>query len=339
MTTVMRDEIAEQPHVIAGLVDGFAGDVDSVRELVTTRPDAVVLVGRGSSDNAATLGRYAIEYASGRPVALASPSLITRYRARLDYRNVLVVSLSQSGRTPEITDTVAALRHAGARTIAVTNDPDSPLAAAAELTLALRAGTERAVPATKTVTAQMLRMLVVAAALGEGFLTTHDVEGLPDAVASLITATGGAAQLAQRWNDAPILLVVARGALLAAAEETALKIREAAGITAIATSSSDLVHGPIAAVDRGQAVLLLDADPATAADMTEVAGRLDALAASTARLGTEPSDALSIPVGLTPFVVPILATVRGQQLALELALARGHDPDAPTGLTKVTVTR
>jgi glucosamine--fructose-6-phosphate aminotransferase (isomerizing) len=339
MTTLMRDEITEQPRILADLVDRFAADVASVRALITTPPDAVVLVGRGSSDNAATLGRYAIEYASGRPVALASPSLITRYRARLDYRNVLVVGLSQSGRTPEITETVAVLRASGARAIAVTNDVDSPLAASAELTLGLGAGTERAVPATKTVTAQMLRMLVIAAALGDGFLTSRDLDGLPEAVATVAADAEPAAVLARRWTAARTMLVVARGASLAAAEETALKIREAAGITAIATSSADLVHGPIAAVEHGDAVLLVDSDPATSDDMNELARRLAELGAGTARLGTGAADALTIPGGLNQFLVPILATVRGQQLALELALARGRNPDAPAGLTKVTVTR
>lgn len=339
MTTIMEVEIAEQPKVLAELVTRFADDVTLVRRLVGARPEAIVLVGRGSSDNAATLGRYAIEYACGRPVALAAASLITRYRARLDYDNVLVVGLSQSGRTPEVTDTVAALRQAGARTIAVTNDSESPLADAAELTLPLYAGIERAVPATKTVSAQMLRMLVIAAALGDQFLTAGDLDGLPDAVSALTCEPHAAAELAQRWSRTRTLLVAARGTLLAAAQETALKIRETTGITAIATSSSDLVHGPIAAIDRGDPVLLLDADPTTTSDMGELALRLGHLGTSSARIGTAATDTLSIPPGFGPFVVPILATVRGQQLALELALARGHDPDAPTGLTKVTATR
>lgn len=339
MTTIMEDEIAEQPQVLADLVTRFTDDVTLVRDLVSEPPEAIVLVARGSSDNAATLGRYAIEYACGRPVALAAPSLITRYRARLDYRNVLVVGLSQSGFTPEITDTVAALRQAGARTIAVTNDDQSPLADTAELTLPLCAGIERAVPATKTVTAQMLRMLAIAAALGEGFLTSRDLDGLSDAVSALTSEPHGAAELAQRWSSARTLLVAARGALLAAAQETALKIRETTGITAVATSSSDLVHGPIAAIGRGDRVLLLDADPTTTSDMDELALRLHQLGTSNARLGTAATDTLSIPPGFGPFVVPILATVRGQQLALELALARDHNPDAPTGLTKVTATR
>jgi len=336
---LMDAEMAEQPALLARLVDGFAGDVAAVAGLVVEPPSAVVLVGRGSSDNAAVLGRYAIEMATGRPVALAAPSLTTRYGGLPDYRDVLVVALSQSGQTPEIASTVRALRAAGARVLVITNDERSPVAAAAQLVLPLGVGPERAVPATKTVTAQMLKLLAVAAALGPLPLSREALEQLPAAVAGVIADRAPATALAQRWSGADGLLVVARGLLLAAALETALKVRESAGVTAIGTSSADLLHGPIAAVQPGSAVLLVDGDPATAADLRDLGARLVALGVSAARMGTGGDDELALAPGLEPLLLPIVATVRGQQLAGALARVRGMDPDAPAGLSKVTRTK
>lgn len=335
---LMDGEMAEQPALLSRLVDGFAADVAAVAGLAAEPPSAVVLVGRGSSDNAAVLGRYAIELATGRPTALAAPSLVTRYGGAPDYRGVLVVALSQSGQTPEIASTVRALRTAGARVLAITNDERSPVAGAAQLVLPLGAGPERAVPATKTVTAQMLKVLAVAAALGPLPLPREALEQLPAAVAGVLVDPAPATALAQRWSGTGGLLVVARGLLLAAALETALKVRESAGVTAIGTSSADLLHGPIAAVQPGSAVLLVDGDPATSADLRDLGARLAELGVPAARMGTGDADELTLPPGLQPLLLPIVATVRGQQLAGALARARGLDPDAPAGLSKVTAT-
>lgn len=337
MTTQMQREMAEQPEVLARLIQRFDEDVAAVGRLAPQPPAAVVFVGRGSSDNAATLGRYAVELASGRPAALAAPSLITRYRPPRDYTGVLAVALSQSGRTPEIESTLRAMGAAGARTIAITNDPASPLARSAELILPLTAGPELAVPATKTVTAQLLRVLAVAAALGPLPVSPADLGRLPLAVEAALADPEPAAALAARWAGSSTLLTVARGLLLAAAHETALKVRETAGMTALGSSSADLLHGPIASVQPGAPVLVLGGDPATDDDLVALRARLTEIGADVARLGPGAGDELRIG---TPgmLLAPLVATVRGQQLALQLSLARGLDPDAPGGLSKVTVT-
>jgi glutamine---fructose-6-phosphate transaminase (isomerizing) len=335
--TLMRREMDEQPAILRALVAGHERDVSAVRALLPEPPGAVVLLARGSSDNAATLGRYAIELASGRPAALAAPSLLTRYRAVVDYRGVLVVALSQSGDTPEIVTAARAMRKAGGRVIAITNGEESDLAAEADLTLALHAGRELAVPATKTVTAQMLRVIQVAAAFGSLGLDDDELAALPGAVAAVLDDDASGRALAGRWQSATGLLGVARGALIAAAQETMLKIRETSGVTATGGSSADLLHGPIASIGPGDPVLLFSGDPATDADLDELAERLRARGADTAICGTDPAAELRRPATST-WLAPIVATVCGQQLALALAEARGADPDAPAGLTKVTPT-
>ncbi len=335
--TRMQQEMDEQPAVLAALVERHDADAAAIAALVPRRPEAFVLLARGSSDNAATLGRYAIEAATGRPAALAAPSLLTRYGAAIDYRGVVVVALSQSGGTPEIVTAAERMRAAGGRVIAVTNDEGSALAAVSDLTLPLGAGPEVAVPATKTVTAQMLRVVQVAIALGALGSTADELTALPVAVAALLADGGRAESLARRWSTASGLLGAARGILLAAAQETMLKVRETSGVPAQATSSADLLHGPIASVSTGDPVLLFAGDAATDADLAGLEARLRAVGADVATCGPEPASALPRP-GAPPWLAPILATVRGQQLALALALGRGSDPDAPEGLTKVTPT-
>ena len=165
--TLMAQDMREQPAVLARLVDRFDADVERVKTVVPDPLGGVTFVARGSSDNAAVFGRYLAELAGGRPAGLAAPSLLTLYNARVDYRGQLAVALSQSGETPEIVDVCEQLRKAGARTVAIVNDADSPLAEAVEVVLAVNAGPERAVPATKTVTGQLLAVAAVAAALGQ----------------------------------------------------------------------------------------------------------------------------------------------------------------------------
>lgn len=336
MTTLMQQEMREQPQVLAHLAARFEADTAAVAQLAPDPLSSVVFLGRGSSDNAATLGRYATELATGRPAALAAPSLTTRYRLPRNCGGVLVVALSQSGRTPEIAATLQAMRAAGACTIAITNDTSSPLAETADLVLPLDAGPEQAVPATKTVTAQLLTVLAVAAALGPLPISHADLAELPAQAEAILADSGPARRLAAKWATQSTLLTVARGFLLPAAQETALKIRETAAITAIDTSSADLIHGPIAAVHASSAALLLDGDPATASDIGQLRTRLGTLGVDVAVMGPDAAAALPLPQTRSAILAPIVAVIRGQQLAAELALARGLDPDQPCGLTKVT---
>ncbi|HEX5195563.1 MAG TPA: SIS domain-containing protein [Solirubrobacteraceae bacterium] len=327
----MTAEMAEQPDVLRALIADAAEIRARVLALIDQPLHGVAFVARGSSDNAAVFGRYACELTTGLPAGLTAPSIHTRYRPRVDYRGQLVIGLSQSGATPEIVTTCERLRAAGARVIAITNDPASPLATAAELPLPLGAGDERAVPATKTVTAQMLMLALVAAALGDAPFSKDDLAGLPGAVARALADDEPVAALAAEWVEANRLVVVARGVMLAAALETALKITETAGISAHGISSADLLHGPIAALDAELPVLVLRGGGPADEDLDALVRRL---------AGTAVGAVQWPPAGDVPeLLAPIVAVVRGHQLARAWALARGLDPDAPAGLSKVTATR
>jgi glutamine---fructose-6-phosphate transaminase (isomerizing) len=335
----MRAEMAEQPDVLARL----AARVEELREPVrrlTPRPLAgIALVARGSSDHAAVYGRYLLEPALGRPVSLAAASLHTLYRARVDYTGYLVISISQSGETPEIVTVTERLRAAGARTIAVTNETGSSLARGADLALELGASAELAVPATKTFTAEVMALALLAAALSDdAALERRELERAAEAVARVLDSPAPAERLAARWASTERLYCTGRGYLFAAALEAALKLKEVALVLAEGYSAADLRHGPIALAARGFPVLALSAPGPAARDMEELVGDLRAAGADVTVAAPDGEAELPLPTGLPEPLMPLPAVVRAQQLALALALERGLDPDAPEGLHKVTRT-
>jgi glucosamine--fructose-6-phosphate aminotransferase (isomerizing) len=334
---LMRREMAEQPEVLARFADRFDEHVAHVRELLPPELAGVTFVARGSSDHAAVYGRYLAELASGHPAALAAPSLQTLYGADVDYDGWLVVALSQSGATPEIGTVMRRLQQAGARTVAIVNNESSPLARAADVVIGLGAGDERAVPATKTVTSELLAVAAVAAALGPLPFERPALQLVPDAVAQVVATPEPAVAIAQRWLDAQRTFVVARGLMLAAALETALKVKETTGVLAEGISAADLRHGPIAATGPGAPVLAMDGGGPASMDMLEVARLAAERGADVARCAPGQAD-LPLPPGIPEALTVVTATVRGQQLALALAEAHGVDPDAPAGLSKVTAT-
>ncbi|WP_220040703.1 SIS domain-containing protein [Streptomyces tateyamensis] len=311
---------------MAALVDGAA-------------PFGVAFLARGSSDHAALLGRYAVELYAGLPTCLLAPSLTTAYRREpTGFANWVVVALSQSGRTPEIVDLARRHAAAGARVIAVTNDADSELARTAHLSIALDAGPELAVPATKTVTAQLLAVLAVATGLGRGHgLTERQVIALPAAVAQLLADPEPARRSAHLLAATDRLAVVGRGACYPAALEGALKLQETTGLMAHGFSTADFRHGPIAVCGPAAPALLLagsgPADPDTLDLRAALAGRR----APVLLAGTSPDADLPWPATGT-LTECVLATVRMQQLALATARQLGADPDHPSGLKKVTMT-
>ena len=327
---LMAAEMAAQPEVLARVIARAPADAAAVHAVVPDPLAGVVFLARGSSDNAAVFGRYLVELCAGRPAGLAAPSLYTRYHATEDWRGFLVVALSQSGATPEIVSTCRAMRAAGARVLGITNEPGSPLADTVDVLLETGAGPELAIPATKTVTTQFAVLVTVATALRVAAGAEGSLAGLPGAMAAVLEDHEPARRLADRWQGLDRLVVAGRGLAYAAALETALKVKETTGILAEGISTADLLHGPIAAVYAGAPVLLVDGGGPADADLTDLRALLASREAE--------AESLPVPAGLTETAHVITAIARGQQLAMELALARGTDPDTPAHLSKVTAT-
>ncbi|HVL99604.1 MAG TPA: SIS domain-containing protein [Egibacteraceae bacterium] len=333
----MAAEMAEQPRVLTDLVTRREAIVSSVRAVLPQPLRAIVLIARGSSDHAAVYGRYALEAACGVPVALAAPSLHTLYRVPADYAGCLAVAMSQSGRTPEIVTVLDRLQEHGATGVAVTNDTASPLAEVADVVVAMHAGEERAVPATKTFTAQLAVLAFLAEAVGQPPWRAEEWASVPAAVQEVLDDASVAEDAVDRIGGAPGLVVVGRGYLYASALETALKLKETASVLAHGYSAADLRHGPIAVVERDFPALVLATPGPTWDDLQDLVGLLRERGARVVRVA--PGGDLTLPATPSEPLVPLPVAVRGQQLARSLALRRGFDPDSPEGLRKITPTR
>jgi glutamine---fructose-6-phosphate transaminase (isomerizing) len=331
----MAADMAAQPVVLRGLAERRAEMVVSLRG---APPAGVVIVARGSSDYAAIFGRYLLEAATGRPVALAAASLQTLYGVEPRLGHWLAVGISQSGRTPEITTVLERYRRADAPTIAVTNDPESPLASAASASIPLHAGLEGAVPATKTFTAQLAAVALLAEALGPTPWGDRDWQRLPDVVEEVLADPGPAERAAAELGDMRELVAVGRGYLMCVALEAALKLREATGMRAEGWSAADFRHGPVTVARGDLPLLAVSASGPAAADVEELAAELERAGTPVLRLADRPDATLPYPGGLAEPLCALPAAVRGQQLALAVARLRGLDPDEPPGLRKVTPT-
>jgi glutamine---fructose-6-phosphate transaminase (isomerizing) len=338
----MRVEIAEQPEALRRTFDALLPQAGAL-EALGRETRQVLFIARGSSDNAAVYGQYLCSVHAGRLASLAAPSVATVYRADLDLRGVLAVGVSQSGATEEIVTTLEWARRCGARTAAVTNVAGSPLAEAADVPLITQAGTELAVPATKTYTTQLAALAVLALSIGKA----RGAEGLlavPDAVEAMLEVAPAAEVLAERLTYADTLVVSGRGFAYSTALELSLKLKETCYVTAVGLSYADLVHGPIAIVDADTpALLVAAASGPVLPEMTGLAGRIADAGADVYGIGGDADFAAvcrsalpgpSLPEHLAPFAL----VVPGQLLVEALARAKGLDPDAPRGLDKVTQT-
>ncbi|HEU4798625.1 MAG TPA: SIS domain-containing protein [bacterium] len=329
-------EIREQPEVLARVLDAEWRSVERLaRRLRRRHPPAIILTARGSSDNAALYGHYLFETLLGIPAGLASPSVVTLYGAKPRVRGALVIGLSQSGRSPDIVEYVAASRTAGAFTIAITNDGSSPLARRAHATLLLHAGPERSVAATKTYTAQLaLLSLLVGAIAGERrFIERH--HALPELVRKALDQESTVTEVAHRYQKMERCIVTSRGYNFGTAREAALKLKETAYIAAEALSSADLLHGPIAVVERRFPVIVIAPPGRARAHLATVTRRLRSRGADAIVLSNAGS-VLHAPGGIDERLTPHVYIVPLQLLAYHLALLRGFDPDHPRGLHKVT---
>jgi glucosamine--fructose-6-phosphate aminotransferase (isomerizing) len=341
----MASEIAEQPEAVARTLDALLPLIPALRAL-TADIRHVLFFARGTSDHAAGYGLYLCQARGGRLATLGTPSLATHYHARPDLHGVLAVGISQSGETAEIVETLDWAAGLGARTVAVTNGEGSTLAARAELALVTRAGPELAVPATKTYTTQLAAMAVLAAALGpddQAFL--RGLGRVPGELADLLERAGEpAGELAGRLADVEGLVVTGRGFAAPTALELALKVEETCSVPALGLSAADLRHGPIAVLGpRTPLLLVAAADGPMLAGVTELAGTAAARGGSAYGIGGDAAfqaactSTLPGP-GLPEELAPLGLIVPGQLLVESLARRRGHDPDAPGGLTKVTQT-
>ncbi|WP_246256998.1 SIS domain-containing protein [Amycolatopsis anabasis] len=338
----MAAEIAEQPAVLAGLVERRA-ELAAVAGAIAQRPPRfALLAARGSSDHAALYAKYLIEVLLGLPAGLVSPSTVTLYGARPDLRDVLLVSVSQSGGSPDLVEFTETARKQGALTVAVSNTEGSPLNQAAELAVDIGAGAEQAVAATKTYSATLLALyLLVDAVRGGDAADARTIGEL--AQRTLDGSADGVQRAVDRYRFVDRILTTGRGYSYATALESSLKLAETSYLAARAYSGADLLHGPVAAIDEDTAVLAVTSAGRGGAAMHDVLDAVAERGADVLAVGSAAGDvpaALRIPIPESAEeLAPVLEVLPVQRVALGLALARGGDPDRPRGLNKVTKTR
>lgn len=339
-----RDEIAEQPSVLARMLERRA-EIQGVGERIrAARPRGFVIAARGSSDHAALYAKYLFGTRNRTLVSLAAPSLFTHYDRPPRLEGQCVVGISQSGASPDVIAVVEEGRRQGSPTLAITNDASSKLAAAAELVVPLGAGPERSVPASKTYTSSVLALALLSAALDPDRDFDAALARVPDAVAAALDADEDLQPLVEPLLG-PRAIVLGRGFNFSTAEEIALKLTETSYVLARAWSVADFEHGPIAVVEPGLPVVMVEGGGPVTADLDAATARLAGLGCRVMQMldgASGDSDHVTAQVtlgsGLPEELTPITLAVLGQLLSHRVAVARHVDPDRPRALNKVTRT-
>jgi glucosamine--fructose-6-phosphate aminotransferase (isomerizing) len=341
----LEREIGEQPNVIRRLLADQAGTAQRIGEAIRRfKPAFVTIAARGTSDNAGRYAQYLFGIHARLPVALATPSVHTLYGVQPDLSRALVIGVSQSGQSEDVRQVVKDARSQGALTVGITNNPESPLASEAEYHLALGAGEEISVAATKTYTAELAAMAMLTAAISGDDAMERELARLPDYVDETLVLSQAIAGWAERYRYMERLVTLARGYNYATAFEISLKIKELCYVVGQEYSEADFRHGPIAVIQQGFPVIAVAPAGMTLPIMTDLLDKLNERNAECIVVSNDESalmrahKPMRIPV-MPEWLSPIAAVVPGQIFAMRLALAKGYSVDQPRGLTKVTVTR
>ena len=342
--SLMLAEIAEQPAALERTIAEERGKIAKLGKLLKARDiDLIVLVARGSSDNAALFGRYLLEITTGIPVSLSAPSVHTIYGAKLRLDHALVVGVSQSGEGEDINHVLESARASGAYTIGITNERASSMTRVVDETLLTHGGRERSVAATRTFTGQMLLFYMLATELAQTAVP-FSYETIPRFVAGALEQKPAIAELVQRYVFMENCVVVGRGLAYANAYELALKLMETCYVVAERFSSADFLHGPVAMVERHFPVILFAPPGVMLPGVKSLIERLRELHAETLAITSDLDVAASCTRSIVlsreidEFLAPIPYIVPGQLFAALLAEAKGLNPDAPRSLSKVTRT-
>jgi glutamine---fructose-6-phosphate transaminase (isomerizing) len=347
----LRDEILEQPGAARRQLVASSDALAAVAARIRAEPiDGVVIAARGTSDHAAIYGQYLLGIRNRLPVALAAPSITSLYGVEPRFGRWLVVGISQSGASPDVVGVVSAARRRGAPTLAITNDLDSPLAAAAEYVIDLAAGPERAVAATKTYTTSLLALARLSVALtapargADAGLAASALADVPSAIESALATEPVVQALAHELAATDRCLVLGRGFEYGTAREWALKLKELARVFADPYSSADFRHGPMALAAPDVPALAIVPDGPTMPGLAGVLRDLRTAGTRTVVLSeVEATRALAwrsvaLPPAVPEWLRPISSIVPGQLFAYHLTLAKGLDPEAPRAISKVTRT-
>jgi len=345
----LEREIEEQAEILGQkLSQGWAPVLAAARRIRSFEPQWVVIAARGTSDNAARYAQYLWGSHNQLSVGLALPSLHTLLKTPPQCGRALTVGISQSGQSPDIVKVLEDAKAQGGLTLAITNDVNSPLASVADLCLALEAGEETAVAATKTYTAQLLTIAMLSIALNEGLESAerrNQLLAVPTAINTILNNPQDLDSIAAELSDAQRFVVLGRGFNYSTAFELALKMKETSYVMAEPYSIADLLHGPVAMIEEQLPVILVAPSSSTLAGIHDVIRILEDRNVKILALSDQDQILdrvrfpIRLPADLPEWISPIVSIIPGQQWAVALARAKQCDPDQPRGLSKVTLTR
>lgn len=337
---VMESEIAQIPAVFEKLI-GDQAQFESLGKLLKSHEiQSVLILARGTSDNAAHFLKYLIETKLGLPVGLTSPSSVTIYQTKLKFKNTLVVAISQSGQSTDLVQYAKAAKESGALLISMTNDEGSPLATLANFHIDLHAGKEIAVAATKSYAAQLLAALLLVrvwagdkSELSELITEAQKLVGDQALVSSAVASVKSSSEI----------VALGRGFSYPNAREAALKVQETSKISVQGLSMADYMHGPISALTKDSYVIILAPTGMPMASITEDVKRIRNVGPKIIWIGSaelaSPSDIVIEGAHFSNEIYSnVVDAIVLQRFALEFARKNGLDPDSPQGLSKVTLT-
>lgn len=343
--SILEAEIREQPAVLSRLLGSQQDVVDQVsRAINELQPRYMLLAARGSSDNAARYGQYLFGALNNLSVALATPSLFTKYKSPPDLTDTVVLAISQSGMSEDILTVVTEAQRQHALTIAVTNHAKSPLADECDFVIDLRAGEERSIAASKTYTASLVALAMLSCSLSRDAENKSALSNLPEVIEACTQEADICFSIAEGFREIRSTLVIGRGFNYATAFELALKLNELAYVIAVPYSTADFLHGPVALVDGGMPIITIGARGKLLSEsqqfMQNMLGREAKVIAISNHAGFLENAMFPLPLvpALPEWLSPVSLIVPGQLFALGLTLAKGLDPDNPRGLNKVTIT-
>ncbi|RIK23848.1 MAG: glucosamine--fructose-6-phosphate aminotransferase [Chloroflexi bacterium] len=342
----LYQEIHSQPAVLENLLRVERANIQRIGATLKQKHITnVFIAARGTSDNAGRYAQYLLGAINRLPVGLATPSLYSIYKQPPVFHDALVIGISQSGASPDIVSVLAAASQQGAVTLALTNEPASPLAQAAQYVIPLHAGAEKSVAATKTYTTQLMALALLSAALADDATMFDALNQVPAHMTRLLEMNDAIARAAERYRYMRVCVVIGRGYNYATAFEMALKIKELTYVLAEPYSSADFMHGPVALVEEAFPTIVVAPSGLMREEMRGFIHTLQARGAEVIVL----SDAddlvalartpLRLPVHVPEWLSPLTTIVPGQLFAMHLANARDYDVDHPRGLRKVTETR
>lgn len=343
----MLDEIHQQPEVLKRVVAEESKNVAALAAEIKKRNiNFGMLAARGTSDNAATYGKYLFEIMNGMPIGLAAPSIFTLYKAAPKLENTLVVGISQSGKAADVIEYLQGAKRQGALTVGITNEAGSEMTKVADYTILCHAGPERSVAATKTYTSTLAGLYLLNSALAGHEDGGDKLIKVADQISEIMKSLEGEiAQRAERYRYMDTCIVLARGVNRATAFEGGLKMAETCYVNSQPYSSVDFIHGPIAIVKEGAPCFLYAPGGAAFDSMMDMANRLGTKGAEMIVIShnqeilSKATTPFRVPVDVDEMLSPIAYIIVGQIFAQYLSRTKGVDPDNPRGLSKVTITR